>query len=330
MGIIKKEKNVNIMAALLLIFTIGCQTVEVTKDRKDKCNKTSKVDGIPFYVKKASCITETVWQERVYEIKLVVEAVHTDVPSSSGTGATSGLGGSEKAAQPKTGGMETKEFLSPSKVIASYTLETEKFKNFRREVDSLPVNIDPNELWGIIGAFDAIDSYSLEESKQHPDSLILFSNMVKTNVYVDYETTYYVNSNRPLIGSANVATELNVDGTLTKGSAEVVDKTAETVIAALPIGDIVKSFLIPPVAAIEAMGPAYKIKLEIHPKIYHHILSKKNNPLCSFPCTPMEPIKLSEPKISYKRIENGAQKTEPEKDKNTINVSGKIVLPKED
>lgn len=51
------------------------------------------------------------------------------------------------------------------------------------------------------------------------------------------DTQYYINTRRPWIGTASATIKLAPDGTMTDATAEIEDKTAETLLSVLPVTD---------------------------------------------------------------------------------------------
>ena len=166
----------------------------------------------------------------------------------------------------------------------------------------------------------------------------LAANTSKAEPFVDYSSVYYANVRRPFIGSASATVKLNENGTLAENTAEIEDKTVETLAEALPIGEALVGDLTAGSAedtvhlrTSDERKPA-PVQLVVTPLRFKHVLSK-TQPLVNnqVVCSPGAPIELSEKDkgaVNYRREAVTGDSDKSDKDENAIDVSGKIVLPK--
>jgi hypothetical protein len=188
---------------------------------------TEKVTGIPFYIQAGSCTQETVYLETIYQIVL-------QVPTGE-----------------KTPAVVIREKAVPASVYRSQTM-----RDLRTALAAKKPEI------AIVALFDALSPYSPDVDPE----VSLVSNVTKPDSYIDYANIHYVNVQRPAIGSASATAKLNANGTLAENTAEVEDKTLETLLATLPIkeallGTLTDSSMTPSIVGGDSRQPASVLSL---------------------------------------------------------------------
>ncbi|MBV9301832.1 MAG: hypothetical protein JOY62_16555 [Acidobacteriaceae bacterium] len=304
--------------SFLAFWCIGCQTLRVRRtivpvtpsavqnagtgpqtaakaSEERQLEKTEGVPGLPFYVKKAACLHSTVWLEPVYTLTLELVSTPLDDPSK----ARSTLLGST--------------VLSLKQLGAAQDL----FHSVNEPSEDLDKILS---VWKCIATQDGTPYTPIGFPEQK--NRILISNTAEPQVYVDYSQHYYLNAHQPLAGSAKVDSKLASDGTLTEASAEVENKTLETLVSGVKeltgtaVGVGAKRF-------IEA-GREQHVKLTILAGGFKHTFSQLAVP-SSFPCQASSEMTSAQ---SYSRTEittGGGKVTESKGSK--ITVSGEITLP---
>ena len=159
-----------------------------------------------------------------------------------------------------------------------------------------------------------------------PENTLLLSDVVSAYAYVDYNHPYTLNVRRPVIGSASATTKLADDGTLSEGTAQVEDKTLETVLGLVPAADLIKSAAGIATMAFDGGAPKFSYELKIEEKaaklsrVYH-------DPQPTGPCeldTKLRPTASGDFDFVVEDSDGGKK---PDDD-NAIKVSGSIQLPK--
>jgi hypothetical protein len=90
-----------------------------------------------------------------------------------------------------------------------------------------------------------MDVYQPHVAKNPQDAkdVTLVCNVAKAGNYVDYAQVHYINVDRPGIGSASATATLNDNGTLAESSGEVENRTGETILGMLPIGELLTGLI---------------------------------------------------------------------------------------
>jgi len=287
--------------ALLITFTgslTGCRTVQVTKAKApDSPNKTAKLDGIPFYVKKAGCKHEVVWFEPIYTLTL------------------------EEITTPEGGNAKPQTTARGSAVLSlSQYREDTNVQTFLKDLSKVGAQFED-----VLKDWNAITKvpYTPTQFPENAKDRVLASNTNTTTTYVDYAETYYINAKNPLAGSAKVGAKLASDGTLTEASVEIESKTLETLLG--PINAAITAGL-PLAAKVEGKPAAKQLKLTTEVSGYKHIFSRIDASK-SFPCSVIAADKLPSPAdYSRESVAAGGEKAD-KKGKNKIQISGEVVLP---
>jgi hypothetical protein len=285
--------------SLILICT-GCQTLQVKRahvptDAKDK-QIADGVPGMPFYIKKAACAHSVVWFEPVYTLTL--ELTNTPVDAK---------------AKPTTNQLGTA-------VLSLKQLQSKNAQDlFHAMNDDSPTINDVMKAWTKV----ATQEGTPYTPTNFPDASnrILVSNTSEPQLYVDYSQPYYLNVTRPVAGSAKIDNKLAGDGTLTEVSAEIEDKTIETI--ATGIKDIVTA--VGTAAKSLTPEPVQKLKLSVVVGGFKHTLSKLD-PKAVMPCAAAGEDVAAPYTYSRTEISAPAEKKADSKG-SKISVTGEILLP---
>ena len=301
-------KSTIVILIVCLFCFCGCYSAFTVheKDGKDAA-------GIPFYLYKSGTTQQTTWMEPYYHIAVSIDTLQSPAPKEV-----------------------WKNVFNADKDV-SYKTYQENIYRLKRLADEV-FHQDSHykdfiEMFGKLSRYDAISS--------HPDTTMLISNELTATKYVDYQNPYYLNTKRPWIGTTELTAELNTDGTLSKATSHVESKTVETILGAVsqlfPVKDFLTSQLIPAEKSLrlpvrQPVFPQARIIIKTDSREVHHVLSRlwfsDTNPGT---LNPISKDKRNEPGYSYKRIVLSSKQDEGDKkdDAKSIDVSGKIILPKE-
>ena len=272
-----------------------------------------EVAGLPFYVKRAACIQESRYLEPRTTITVSIDWVGKDNQATpvSSVSRTLRRGMTQK----------TKDSLNVLRKLVNTGL-----------LESLTAD-QTMKLFGHVLWFTqlpALPTDALTTADVDP-----VANRVFVQPYVDYRWQYFLNASSRAAGAASVAGKLAADGTLTEASAEIEDKTLETVLAAVPTGDVLTSVLVPGVAVpaldVEADGRESRITLKERTHTVVHVLSRSSSlqdssdvPLCS----PNQTLKIADRESYNYRLEMTGDPTGQGKaGGKAISVKGEITLP---
>jgi hypothetical protein len=115
-----------------------------------------------------------------------------------------------------------------------------------------------------------------EDSIGTSPAVYLYSNSIVQERFVDASTMLFLNTSKPLAGSAEATTTLNADGTLGSASSKEESKTFATVASLLPVSDLAKS--IPPLASLAGPSKTYSFQTSIKTEFYKHTHSAASPP----------------------------------------------------
>lgn len=293
-----------------LLFLLGsCQAIHITrvnvlpKGSQGDVENAKELDGIPFYAKKLGCKHEVVWLEPVYTLTL--EEVNLDASGKEQVSANRGSG----------------------------SLSLSQYRNETRGVfQALAVGND------VLGPWRTLLSGTqphVPAGFPRGDDRILVSNLNSPTLYVDNSVQYFLNVHQPLAGSAKLSWKLAADGTLTEGTAEVEEKTLETVLS--NVKDMVSSGITPTKQTLlTSSAPLQQFKLTVTVSAYKHTLSQIDREGMT-PCGVLPPAPSTEPGTGFnidqwtyaREYIAGSASDDKEEDDKPIKVSGQIVLPKE-
>jgi hypothetical protein len=184
------------------------------------------------------------------------------------------------------------------------------------EVLKLQNSDHPQEDFDKLSAADPLLLKATEEQiTKSPGDFILMSDVLSPSPIVDYSTTYYLNATHPWIGSASASAELGADGTLSKASGQIEEKTLQSFLDLVPTSKLISAAA---GVAAEAVG---KIRIQVTPKYYKISRTKLFVGQCQ------DNQRTVDETYDYAREE--VKSATPEKDgkKNTISVSGEVQLP---
>lgn len=271
----------------------GCATFDVHRN-------STKIHGIPFYVKDAGCKHQSVYIEPYYILTLTT---------------TSG----DKILETQSGTLSQNEFTSVP-VVELRTLLSGKSTLSDQDVAKLRL------LWtnNVNGKF--YDPYRAEASIE-PGNKFLAANTLTPELYVNYTDQYSYNANRPAIGSVQASIKLGDDGTLSEASAQAEDKTLSTILGLFPISDLIKTAVSGPTPTANLSGEKITIELKTERKGIKFTRT-------SFDLTIKPPCKapenFGEVTAPYALVIEDVNSEKLPKDGNNISVAGTISLPKSD
>lgn len=193
---------------LMLLFVVGCSPVFIVR------KNGAGVDGIPFYIKTARCLHQSVYVLSYYQItfqKLKDDKVY----------ATETITISSKAYEDKT----VQHFLALMRKSPSLD-----------EADLLLALAD----WSSISKLSK-NPYEQVTADDAEWPKYLVANSSAPTVLVDYSNQYTLNAKSPFAGTVNADYKLNEDGTLSEASGQIQEQTLSTVLSALPVADLIKT-----------------------------------------------------------------------------------------
>ncbi len=293
----------------------GCGTaIRVTNSEKHK------IDGIPFYAKVAACKHETVWLVPTYKLTLVEI---TPAPATEEENQT---------AENKTAGKEVSKSLG----VRLISLETYTSDDFRKMAASIENDTNqPDEgvvrNWFLNLPQTTVPGHGLPAAEER----ILASNENVPVVMVNYATTYYYNVKRPILGSVSATAELNADGTLSKGSAQIEDKTLQAILDLLPVKELASAAATGAIAPLARGRARARLKLIIEPQVDKYTLSQAPKIVpgqeSSFPCpaptATLDEIQGNNFSRTTVAAADSADKTDSQQ---KVKFAGTVQLPKAD
>lgn len=297
------NRSVYLLVALALATTLnGCATYRVMRyDGQGRAYRN--VPGVPFYVKRAVCRQETVLQQDVRKLTLQIDSF---VYNQGGVF------------------LETRR-LSPDReaIVSASVLQSGPFVHLRSLIERM------SDKDSVLTALERLPAF--DPSNWRTERLLLVSNQTAPSQYVDYSNQYYMNVDRPLIGSASVTAKLASDGTLTESTAEVKDETVQSFLSLIPIKEILTSRLIPSTEGGQEFSnfrPTYKYTLLVEATPILHTLARTHVG-DAVPCSNQAAIKPhpTDSAYSYTRALASSKAGTAATNPNAINVSGQITMP---
>jgi hypothetical protein len=188
---------------MMFLFIVGCTPVFIVQKNGDDVN------GIPFYIKTAKCLHQSVYVVPYYQITF-------QVLKDDKVNTTETITISSKAYQSKP----VEKFLTLMHQSPETTLQAAL--NAWRSISNL--NNDPYERVTVNDA-------------EWPKYLV--ANSSAPTVLVDYSNQYTLNAKSPFAGTVNADYKLNEDGTLSEASGQIQEQTLSTVLS--PIADVFKT-----------------------------------------------------------------------------------------
>jgi hypothetical protein len=342
---IMRAKVCLISVVCLSLVSQGClSTVRIKRDpldatKKAKAQESEDAQGIPFYIKTASCKQQTIWLQPVYTLTLkrVITSKFED----------------EAAAKTAKAELPSPRVISSTKVLSLSQMDKDvvdlrallsKPISAEQDVPSQKAQVDQIEdLWEKISAKPDYNPLKVSE-----DSLVASSDVFRAantsspEVLVDYSRMYYYNSPRPWVGSSQVGAKLASDGTLTEGSAQNQTQTLSTLISALPVSAVLTKVAelgvgAPVTGAVPGAAPIKIIRtasydLGIQQQTYRHTHSRYVMPV-TVPCAIAAdgvacPVGAATSSCSYALQVETADTAGTKEDANAVKVNGTISLPK--
>jgi hypothetical protein len=327
--------------------------------------------GVPFYIKTAGCKHQTVWLQPVYTLTLSVKTTSEElVPTAQGSEPTKDQIASQPSATKSHSGNPSSP---PSAANQSPKTKTNTSSCTFTKVISLGVSNSPNhtfqklqsllseagsasasDLQKIRDIFDAWDKIthgtydpfsSSDEDIVTSNDVYLASNAITPELYVDYNTTYYFNSKKPLAGTSQATAKLADDGTLTEGTGQVESKTLETFLGLVPFSDVLKTIATGALpfatdqGALQCLSPAaqkatYEFELKVGTKALKRthsafVLTKDGSTLVNPPCELLnKPVTKPTYSAYNATVEEVSGAGDSKADGNTVKVNGTVTLPK--
>jgi hypothetical protein len=128
------------------------------------------------------------------------------------------------------------------------------------------------------------DPYQIDEDAiGKSDQVYLYSNSIAAERYVDAKDLMFLNTSKPLAGSAQATATLNPDGTLGSGSAQEESKTLATLTALIPTSNLAQSL---PAVLAAGQPPNYTVQTNVKTDFYkhtHYAPSASETPPCGVP-----------------------------------------------
>ena len=229
---------------------------------KDSNDGSCDVPGIPVYAVAYRCLHTTVWLQPVYVVTLTVtsDSKKDGVPVLSKPITITKIFGRREIEGACTAGMpcvqSTLAEIQQSPQAAEYQTITDEFKALP-EMD--PLLFDTTRI--------------LEPSSTESKEVILYSNSVAPERYVDANAVFYYNVGIPKSGTANAEVDLTDEGILSKSSGQVESKTLETVLGLFPVSDLIKAAAGVAAPLVPPSEKPYKLDLQVTSKVYRHTRS---------------------------------------------------------
>lgn len=288
---------------VLLSGLAGCSTYRVMRyDSADQGTAGyGRVPGVPFYTKRAVCRQETVYQQDLVKLSFRVHEIFYDAESGEQDSTV------VRYANERT---VTRAILVSPEVTA-LRLQPVSEADWQKQAKT----------------FTDLQQVDLSRWQDTPD-LTLVANRTSPFLYVDYDNQYYLNADRPVVGSSSVSATLAADGTLTTAEAEGTDSTLETLLGAIPTTALVsEAFNVSDAGEQRAVLPRFRSMLEATTAPILHTLSTWQT--APMPCwennSPIRP-RVDNAGYAYTRTASGGTTPAPA-NTNAITVSGQIALP---
>lgn len=300
--------KMQLAALCLAVGLTGCgSTLSVHKGE-------NKIKGVPFYIHRGCCKQTTVWHQPVYTLTLKKEHITF-----------------------KDDGKDIVRLQWEKQRTLSQTHFDQHYGALRSKVDTRAPESQVLAKWARIPSSSARPN--LRSGPAAPPDFVLVENKTDIVTYVDYKNPHTYNVDNPLIGSSTAAIKLSGQGTLTEGSGTVENKIAETVLATVPVKELLTAKLIPAAAvapddsaqAFDAAVPPQaavtetRISLGVATSFFSHTLSKYSNLGEKGKCVSGSPLDQTQSGIEYARQAVAGGKKEEKK--NEVTFSGSVVLP---
>ena len=233
---------------LLLVTAQGCALYSVREHGAE--DRLVARSGIPFYIRKAMCEQETVYQEAAFRVAITLDTI-----VYNGQTVTS---------------------RNPLLTVVRTVPATAEVGRVLAALSRMKVEHR--------GQFTAATQALSQRPRSAAADTMLVSNTVRLKDFVDYSQRYYLNVRRAWNGASSATVKLNPDGTLGEAAAEVDDQTLTTALGAIPLHDFLLDRLdlrttedADPAAGLpSARGPSpYGIRIEVKPAAFTHTLTER-------------------------------------------------------
>ena len=318
------------MFTLVLCLLLGCTTVvKVSKHPTVKNNNSaySKLDGIPFYVKKEISNQQTQYSRTWLNAKLTVEKKLVDTSS----------------------GKRVEKTIS--KEVFSRNVIKKKLKalnDLKTKIVTRPLK--SNTVTKLVLEFNAIQAITDFETITPQ----LIGNTSEPEWVVDGSNIYYLNAPLPWFGSGSLTHELKDDGTLSKVVSNPDTKLSEGISNLIPLKEFLTAKHVDPLSensdeevmsmllqsadlpVLPELSQIAKLKsnLETHNVVSVEISEvgylysfKKSHPAGSEPLPPI-PFDLNSQNFSRQLLSSSNSTKPASKKDNAIDITGSVVLPK--
>jgi hypothetical protein len=289
------------LSAGILFLLSGCSLYAVRTATSTNPGSSTGVAGIPFFAYAAACKQQSVYEQHPYRLTLEVDSLVYNAAGDLADSVT---------------------LVNEEKIVSPDAIPV--IDRMRQMVDRFADRPNTDQL---VSAFRAIPVFDIGTDR---NGISLVANTSEAVTYVDYSRLYFYNVRRPLIGSANATAEINANGTLAKGTADVTDNTTSAFLGLLPIKEFLTSKIKPSqVGATQSTHPPlYRYHLTIERLQVLHTASITY--ALASPCPVQPPIRLNPQNhgYSFTSVLGGAPAAAAAaKPANAITVTGQIALP---
>jgi hypothetical protein len=209
--------RIALSATLASLIITGCaRTVVVTRGPQSTApTATQQVAGIPIYVKRAYCQQQSVWVEPQYVITVSTDFDNYIPNSPSGLLV-----------------LDRRHYAESAATLAFLRNDDKKTFNLK-DPAGCQAFLTASEMWGELQDLHRATAANDADlsAAQADGNITLIQNSASMVSYVDYQTLYYYNVSRPLIGTSNVDVKLAADGTMNEGSGSITDQTLSTILS---------------------------------------------------------------------------------------------------
>ncbi len=284
-----------------LFLIAGCgQAIRVTHAPANAA-QPAHLDGIPFYTKVGACKHQTVWLEPTYKISM--------------------------SQTYKVDGKDVTELIG-MRTLSFEDYKSDSFRDFvllfEKKNTAMVSEAD------ILKAFGKFKNYaSPYDVLPSKENRLLASNTNELTSYVNYGELYYYNVKKPLAGSVTASAELNTDGTLSKGTATIEDKTLQTFLDLVPVKDVVTAGAKAGLGILAVDGQVVALKLTIEPQTYQYTLYTTGAINPPLPCAPPgQALTSGSGEVNFARTAVGTESAKKDEESKAVKFSGSVEVPK--
>ena len=295
------------VAGISLLSTLtSCSAYQITRGTHPSSTPTVEegVSGVPFYILRGGCRHQTIYQENLFRLRLVViESEHDELVPSKVLSRT--------------------QANALERVVRPSVLTDSALKLLRTAAE------DRSNKDGVLNAFrsDIFKAYNAEEDWKTATT-VLVSNTNTAFRYVDYSTPYYFNAERAIVGSTTATAELNGEGLLSKASTTVEDNTLSTILELMPIRDVLTHVFTPGSTSESNRPPRFEYQITLESVPILHTLTEEIAPATG-PCpSGLAAIPVNRANsVSYSRVSPSSAQGDKPPASNAITVTGQLTLP---